>query len=707
MIRLVARYNPTAVRHSLRLPVSSVRLLSVNSGINQGLRAESRSRRPSRSSDRTTSAARSRTPGREERFPRKFGGGESSGRSRPFRSRSDAPEDSLRRQSRTSDSEPRKPYRDSDRERPERPTSRFQRDPNSRTSPSKPWQSEGSRSSAPDRSRFSRFEGSSDRPDRSSSRFEKPSRSEAPSSRFGRPSSNTRFEKPASRFEKPTSKFGMPPSRFEKPASRFETPTSRFERPTSRFERPTSRFEKPTSRFERPSKPDRSESRFSKPSTREQSGSRYERPTRSARDEIEEEESEDFEALIPEIDDQPSRVPRSPRPSRTPTADKYGSKRPRSTRVEEQEDDDNLALHSETSPSELRPGTKAPNGMPITTATSEFVFGRNAVLSVLRGGRRKMYKLYIHKRALGDEKDAQEFYKELRDLAHESGIEVTKVGQDWLPLMNHVAKASPHNGCILEASRLPTPAVTHLAKYDMEKHQDSFIVNVGPSSLAKVDRPRKATTNPVVVLPCNLTNTANLGAMLRSAYWFGIDAVALPERGSAKTDTTTLKTSSGASEGVNIFTVRKIEDFVTKSKEAGWEVVSALPPNPKQRTNEAKSTIPIPSADSQLAKLRQERPVLLLLGGEEHGVPFDLLKHVQTKVSIAGGEDDKLGVDSLNVSVAASLIFAELAKPTRVGAVAKDDLESDTGTTTKADQEEVIFEIDDSEEPKVAAVASL
>jgi 21S rRNA (GM2251-2'-O)-methyltransferase len=175
----------------------------------------------------------------------------------------------------------------------------------------------------------------------------------------------------------------------------------------------------------------------------------------------------------------------------------------------------------------------------------------------------------------------------------------------------------------------------------------------------------KNGTYPLVIFCHNLTDTGNFGALLRSAYWFNVDGVAFPIRASAKPDAFTVKTSSGASEGVNLFTIRDTTAFLTQTRKAGWEVIAAMPPSSKTHFGNLhnQSEYAIPSSNSRLAELRQKGPVLLILGGEEFGIPFSIAQHATGKVSISGDGENELGVDSLNVSVAGSLILSEFARP--------------------------------------------
>lgn len=65
------------------------------------------------------------------------------------------------------------------------------------------------------------------------------------------------------------------------------------------------------------------------------------------------------------------------------------------------------------------------------------------------------------------------------------------------------------------------------------------------------------TPSTLLVLDC-ITDPQNLGAILRSADQFKVDAVILPQRGSAKVSPTVVKTSAGAAHYVRVFTVANL-----------------------------------------------------------------------------------------------------------------------------------------------------
>jgi hypothetical protein len=88
---------------------------------------------------------------------------------------------------------------------------------------------------------------------------------------------------------------------------------------------------------------------------------------------------------------------------------------------------------------------EVPSRIRLTSATSELIFGRNSVMSVLRSKRRKIFKLYVHERLFPDTKGGEELYWELGRLASDAGVDVIEVGDEWLPLFERTCQGKAHN----------------------------------------------------------------------------------------------------------------------------------------------------------------------------------------------------------------------------------------------------------------------
>jgi hypothetical protein len=90
---------------------------------------------------------------------------------------------------------------------------------------------------------------------------------------------------------------------------------------------------------------------------------------------------------------------------------------------------------------------KGPVSVPFTTAASEFLYGYSAVYAALKANKRKLYKLYVHKRSKlrGREPDLSGQTSTLQMLAEQLQVEVVTVDDKWLPVLDKMSDNRPHN----------------------------------------------------------------------------------------------------------------------------------------------------------------------------------------------------------------------------------------------------------------------
>lgn len=187
--------------------------------------------------------------------------------------------------------------------------------------------------------------------------------------------------------------------------------------------------------------------------------------------------------------------------------------------------------------------------------------------------------------------------------------------------------------------------------------------------------------HPFVLYVDGVLDEGNLGAIARSAYFLGVDAIVTPLRQSAPWSRIALKASAGAAEAIPIFKVNHATNFLGESAREGWRIYAsdAIPPaelpalqgtqssqsagGPQSRVvfTQARSAKRLPQGHSPV----ENNPTILMMGAEGTGLRSSLLNLAHFKVGIRHGRDvDEIGVDSLNVSVAASLLCYEmLQKP--------------------------------------------
>lgn len=143
---------------------------------------------------------------------------------------------------------------------------------------------------------------------------------------------------------------------------------------------------------------------------------------------------------------------------------------------------------------------------------------------------------------------------------------------------------------------------------------------------------------PLVVLLDHVTDVRNMGAIARTAECAGVDALVVPDRGSAALNEDAIKTSSGALLRLPVCREQNLKTVVNLAKQYGCQIVAST----------EKGAVHYREVDFR-------KPTLLIMGNEETGISPELLKmsDVRAKLPIVGE------VQSLNVSVAAGVMMYE------------------------------------------------
>ena len=329
--------------------------------------------------------------------------------------------------------------------------------------------------------------------------------------------------------------------------------------------------------------------------------------------------------------------------------------------------------------------SNVPLSIPYTTPASEFLYGTSVVTAALLSSRRKLYKLYIY---TGDNRESIQQDIRVRELALKRKVVVERMKEDGLRLMSKMSAGRPHNGYILEASPLPKlPVVGFQAVekrngafhviLDHQSHEEEAVNGTNTNIEYNVSFPRY----PFVLLLDGVLDPGNLGAILRTAFFLGVDTVAISNRNSAPVSPVAIKASAGASETLPLVSISKPVNFIEKCKGNGWKIFAAAAPTPGKRTGLGNYL-----SISDLGHRVQDQPCLLILGGEGEGLHWNIQQRADFDVGINGPRIGQSNVDSLNVSVAAGLLCeAFLRKPNRGKAVVNGLSDADTWTARSSD----------------------
>jgi TrmH family RNA methyltransferase len=145
----------------------------------------------------------------------------------------------------------------------------------------------------------------------------------------------------------------------------------------------------------------------------------------------------------------------------------------------------------------------------------------------------------------------------------------------------------------------------------------------------------------LVVVACGLQDPGNLGTILRSAEAFGASALVTLEDTVSPFNPKAVRASAGAIFRIPVVPKIKAENLVERLRASRVSIVAA----------ERSSHTTIEHADLR-------GPVALLIGQEAAGLPGEIIRHADWRLSIPIRE----GTDSVNAATAASILLYESAR---------------------------------------------
>ena len=161
------------------------------------------------------------------------------------------------------------------------------------------------------------------------------------------------------------------------------------------------------------------------------------------------------------------------------------------------------------------------------------------------------------------------------------------------------------------------------------------------------------------VLLDRIGNANNFGAIVRSAAYFGIKNIVIPlDEAQSTITTSSYRVAEGGMEYVNIYSVRSSARLLEAVKGKMLRVGTDL--QATKTVSELKGLVGATGTGAC------GKPVLIVLGNEEHGISDVVRQNCDELVIIPwagmGAGIKSACIDSLNVAQAASIIFYELMK---------------------------------------------
>lgn len=333
-----------------------------------------------------------------------------------------------------------------------------------------------------------------------------------------------------------------------------------------------------------------------------------------------------------------------------------------------------------------------------TTAASQFLYGKSVVKAALEQGRRKIYKLFIYG---GENRKDSKDNAIITRLAERRGVPVTIIPNEDQRLMDKMSMGRPHNGFVLETSPLPRLPVKSLSRLEETPGKLGFHVELDYQSKEEesingqdtfIPRKNDNAPKPFVLLLNEILDPGNLGGILRTASYLGVDAVGITNRSSSTLTPVVLKSAAGAVEEITIFSVDSPIGFIEDSKKAGWKTYAAVaPPDPKLMQRHDKF---ISTADVEAEQPLASHPCILVLGNEGYGLSKPIKVAADYELSVPYFVRNS-SVDSLNVSVAAGLLCHSFVRTPSITASTPTKTQEETllhpELETGKDEKETMF----------------
>ena len=150
---------------------------------------------------------------------------------------------------------------------------------------------------------------------------------------------------------------------------------------------------------------------------------------------------------------------------------------------------------------------------------------------------------------------------------------------------------------------------------------------------------------PFFILLDHVTDVRNMGAIVRTAECAGVDAVIVPEQGSAQIGEDAIKSSSGALLRMAVCRESNLKTVINLARQFDIQVCAATE-----------------KGATEYVEVDFRRPTLLVMGSEEKGISSEMLKMADVRARLPmNGE-----VQSLNVSVAAGIFMYEVLRQRKV-----------------------------------------
>jgi len=171
-------------------------------------------------------------------------------------------------------------------------------------------------------------------------------------------------------------------------------------------------------------------------------------------------------------------------------------------------------------------------------------------------------------------------------------------------------------------------------------HHEGVVVIASPFHLPSLEDSENTVLGRKIIVLDDVTNPHNVGAVVRSAAWFGFDAVVL-HTDQPFLNPAAIRVSQGGVFAMECFRVRRLDRWLNHFRENEGTVIGLTQ-----------------TGDTQLQGVQISGKYCLVFGNERDGISDSTLAICQRKIRIAGSD----AVESLNISVAAGIAMAQFAQ---------------------------------------------
>lgn len=228
------------------------------------------------------------------------------------------------------------------------------------------------------------------------------------------------------------------------------------------------------------------------------------------------------------------------------------------------------------------------------------IYGRKPVLEALQDREIKPFRLH-----LAESNKQAGIIQELQQLAERQGAEVLYHSRDALSRISKNKKQD--QGVVLD---IAAPSYRHISSLQVSAQRELIAVE-------------------------NITNPQNLGMIIRSVGASPMAGVIIPKKGCAPLDALVIKASAGAIFKTAIYYCDDLLQEMPTLKQLGYEFLGLAG-----------------QGKTPLNRLTNRSPSIFLLGNETVGLSESMINACDDLVHIPMQN----GVESLNVSIAASLV---------------------------------------------------